>query len=305
MNSSNQCGDNAFYYFKNQSLHIAGRGAMWDYIPDRLPHDQETPRFQSPWVNQCVQEIVIEPGIIRVGNGAFSHMKNLQEVSFPATLAAIGDYAFADSAVKRVVFPDGLSAIGSHTFYRCNNLSEIAFPEDVDIGRYAFAEAGITKISFGNGLGDVKDMAFWACAGLTHISLPRTRSLGMGLFACCTGLRSADLGYSNMEMLPDYAFQACESLEAVVLPPRLKELGSYSFCDTALEEIILPATLEAMHPYDFIGSERLKRIVFLGKQAPTCTPFSRFSQRDLVLVVPEDASGFDAAPWNKQRIEFY
>ena len=67
-------------------------------------------------------------------------MKELKSVSFPPGLLHIGEQAFSgDSGLKSAVFPDGLLSIGSEAFENCFKLTEVVLPSSLTyVGKNAF-----------------------------------------------------------------------------------------------------------------------------------------------------------------------
>ena len=248
-----------------------------------------------------VQSAVIFSGVTRIGNGAFCKT-SLQLAHLPDTLTEIGSWAFADTELEHVGLSSGIQSIGTHAFFRCACLQEVCLPENVSVGAYSFARTGMRRLSFCGRLASAGKMAFWDNPNLTKVKLPPCGSLGYGLFDSCCGLIKADLSESGLEYLPDYMFSCCGQLETVLLPPHVRSIGTGSFMDTGLTELLLPAAVEKFHPGDVIASTRLTRIVFLGSKAPDCTIYSSFQQKDLELVVNKDAEGFDVMPWSGQPI---
>ncbi len=75
-----------------------------------------------------------------VAGGAFADMRELKSVSFPPGLLHIGEQAFSgDSGLKSAVFPDGLLSIGSEAFENCFKLTEVVLPSSLTyVGKNAF-----------------------------------------------------------------------------------------------------------------------------------------------------------------------
>ena len=295
-----QCGDQVFFRLRDGYLAILGVGPMWDFTPEKPTAEQQTTFYDTPWRDMMVHTAVIFSGVTRVGNGAFCKT-SLQSIHLPDTLTEIGSWAFAETKLEDAWLLFDVQSIGTHAFFGCACLRDVFLPENIRLGAYCFARTGMRRLRFRRKLASAGKMAFWNNPDLTKVKLPPCGSLGYGVFDSC-GLRQADLSESVLEHLPDYMFSDCEQLETVLLPPRVATLGTGSFMSTALTELVLPETVTAFHPGDVIGSDKLKRIVFLGKKAPDCTEFSSFYQKDLELVIREDAEGFDVMPWSGQPI---
>ena len=295
-----QCGHHVYYRYEDGSLDIEGTGPMWDFAPDPDP-EWFSPFYETPWWMLQVAHVVVHSGVTRIGNHAFHNVSELRSIWVPGTVTEIGTGAFAESGVVHVMLPNPPLHIGSHAFFGCANLEHLILPDNVRLGAFSFARTGLRWLQFDGRLASADDMAFGFNSLLTVVELPPGGALGNGLFDRC-GLTQADLSKSGLETLPDNMFSGCERMYHVTLPPRVRSLGTGSFIDTDLRELVLPATVEEFHPGDVVGSDELRQIVFLGKKAPNCTEFSSFSQKDLELVIREDAEGFDVMPWRAKRI---
>lgn len=306
MKGINLCGEHVSFRLDNGTLTISGNGPMWDFVPDERPSEQRTTSYGTPWRDAPVKIVVVEKGVTRIGNGAFSK-SGVESAVLPDTLSEIGDWAFAAcGALEEVQLPDSVRKIGTHAFIDCGRLREISLPDQVQVGAYAFARTGIRQLLFQGRLASAGNMAFWFNPELEEVKFPQCDGpLGFGLFDSC-GLVCADLSESELQQLPDYMFCGCEQLRDIILPPKVRSLGSSAFVDTGLSTLVLPESVEEFHPGDVIASDRLERIVYLGKKAPECTIYTSFSHSQkakLVLVIREDAVGFDVPPWSSQPIE--
>ena len=297
------CGEHVSSRLDGGTLTISGDGPMWDFVPDERPSEQRTTAYNTPWREAPVKHVIVEKGVTRIGNGAFSEA-GVESAVLPDSLSEIGDWAFAAcGALEEIQLPDSVRKIGTHAFIDCSRLREISLPDCVQVGAYALARTGIQHLLFRGRLASAGNMAFWFNPELEEVKLPPCDGqLGFGLFDSC-GLKRADLSESEMQQLPDYMFCGCVQLRDIILPPNVRSLGSSAFVDTGLSTLIFPETVEEFHPGDVIASDRLERIVFLGKKAPACTIYTSFSQKKLVLAIREDAVGFDVPPWSYQPIE--
>ena len=86
--ASGSCGSSVTWTLDSSgTLTISGSGAMDDYTSENVP-----------WKNyrSSIKSVVIEYGLSRVGNQAFSYCSQVKSVSFPITLTKIGRFAFSD-----------------------------------------------------------------------------------------------------------------------------------------------------------------------------------------------------------------
>ncbi len=136
---SGTCGDSLTWTLdSNGVLTISGTGAMDNYYDS------------PPWADAsvAVKTAVVENGVTRIGDGAFSSCTNLENVTLP----------------------EGITVIGGHAFYLCASLTYITLPNSVTyIGRAAFYWSGLSSISIPSGVSYIGDMAFGGCNNLTEI----------------------------------------------------------------------------------------------------------------------------------------
>ncbi len=76
---------------------------------------------------------VCAPAVKDIGEGAFSGLSSLSEITLSDTLAKIGDKAFFGcSSLSSVSLADTLQSIGSEAFSGCSSLTELTIPDSVE-----------------------------------------------------------------------------------------------------------------------------------------------------------------------------
>ena len=71
--------------------------------------------------------------VVEVKSEAFRGYKQLVGISFPESLAAVGEYAFCECrGLKEAVFGKNLNFAGSHAFYNCRSLEKIKIPSGLE-----------------------------------------------------------------------------------------------------------------------------------------------------------------------------
>ena len=185
---------------------------------------------------------------------AVSPSKYITNVQFSWDVSKVYSYAFARSSITKLTFTPYITEIASSAFESCSDLTEIIMPTNiVDIGDQAFA--GCSKLS--------GDLVF-----------PKTLSrLGNYVFQS-TSATSAD--FSACEKLTKIGiadFIYCNFLKKIAFPPNLMQISQDAFEVTALEEVILPETLQLLGTwngselsgYAFAGCSNLKHVVISSK----------------------------------------
>ena len=225
--TSGSCGDNLIWFFDKSSgtLTISGSGEM------KNMDDIDS----APW-NSFKEEIlnlIVQPGVSRIGDFAFSGCNHLSSVSFPDSLQSFGAYAFSQTGLKTIAIPKGVTQISIGLFTECHGLQEVTLHNKINyIGISAFSGcSNLKNIELPKIVDTVCDGAFKDCASLEHISLP------------------------SLTGIPDYCFEGCSSLSDITLCPDLKTIGTFSFrgC-TSLKKITLPASTEWIRDHAFVNT---------------------------------------------------
>ena len=185
--------------------------------------------FESSKLSQIL--FIDNANILSFGYRAFFGMKNIREISIPASVVAIDYYAFANcTALEKVTFAEEnlLRGVYEGAFYGCKSLREISLPDSVV---------------------EISDFAFYGCRRLTALPVSDTGTL-KGIYSygmAYTGLTELNLPETVVD-IDSYAFKGTR-LKSVTIPDaNAKQLiigiGAFEDCNE-LEEITLP----------FIGAE--------------------------------------------------
>lgn len=234
--TSGSCGVNVNWSFDEQTgtLTISGSGAIDDYYYDKKPWEH---------LAQQVTALVVEPGIVDIGEYAFYGLTNMTQVSLPDGLVSIGNYAFAKcEALTRIDIPDSVWALGEGVLENCVALTDAKLP---------------------NGVARIPDVFFRYCAALKEFTIPDTvTSIGCGAFSV-TGLTYIEIP-GSVKVVDDGVFQNCVNLERIDICEGVQEFGIYVFeyC-SQLKEIEFPASLQIMET-TLQGNSSLEKITFRG-----------------------------------------
>ena len=173
---------------------------------------------EGAFSSTALHTITLPEGIVEIPVNLLSHTP-LESITLPASVSAIGDYAFFMCGDLREIHNiDNIESIGVEAFRECksigyltlSNIKEIgnaAFKDceslievnfgdsELTIGEDAFADCGsIVSLDFGDGLVSIGDNAFAECEGLTELSIPENvKKIGHYAFYNCMGLRSVTL----------------------------------------------------------------------------------------------------------------
>lgn len=119
--SSGTCGPSATWSYNGQTgtLTISGSGAIDGYEKLAVVDGALGRTAAAPWKAYAseIKSIVIEEGITSIGESAFKHLDNLEDLTLPSTLTQVENYAFSRcGALDRVVIPKNVRIIGCNAF---------------------------------------------------------------------------------------------------------------------------------------------------------------------------------------------
>ena len=250
-----------------------------------------------PWasVSGQIQEVHIirgdfsldTPDVLYINPYMFANMYSLRYVYiqlYDAKKIMICAHAFENSTLYGMSRYEGkITSVEEYAFKNCTKLESIRFNDDNDVcfvNEHAFE--GCTKlVSVYGKIERVEASAFKGCTALEEINLSKALSIGNNAFSGCGQLRSVNL--KECMEIGRNAFRECY-LPAVTIE-NCTSIGDYAFYygiqdngDLYMNRIVPPTTL---------GTD-----VFLGVSLPTVT-----------LHIPENATGYDVAPWTNFRSE--
>ncbi len=125
--------------------------------------------------------------------------------------------------------------------------------------------------------------------------------IGMYAFEKCVNLKSAFIPNTVIE-IDSHAFQDATSLENVTFEEdsRLKYMCEYTFSNTAISEIIIPASVTNMYGDNFRNCKNLKKVYFEGDEPNNLEEEGNAfvgCSSDLVLYFYEGSSGYATPTW--------
>ena len=174
----------------------------------------------------------VPDNVIKIGDSAFAHCKELLGVTIPDKIITIGDRAFAScTTLRSALLPDSISGIGANAFERCSDLRAVTIPAGVTaMSKEAFAFCSkLTSVTMSDGVTEIGDRAFIGCSSLDRVTLPNSiKKIGKESFAWCTKLRRLTIP-EYVEEIGDKAFYDCESLNNLFIPSKTKMIGIEAF----------------------------------------------------------------------------
>ena len=193
-----------------------------------------------------IERVFLLDGILKIENGAFEGCTNLKKIVIPSTVLEIGDGAFRGcESLEEIILPGDLDTIGNEAFLGCSSATKITFADNVKtIGEYAFSGCeSVEEITLPSSLISVGDYAFSDCTSLKKVEFKQETEIEE-----TDGEESEPLVQENaldeeeeievetepvttvekligVRTIGSYVFAGCESLEMVILPESLEEIG--------------------------------------------------------------------------------
>ena len=192
-----------------------------------------------------ITSLVFGDYIETIGKEAFMGSSLSGTITFPQSITAIENNAFAQTQVRNVVFSNGGSTtveIGQGAFSNCSNLNSANLGDRVSkIDTEAFSNCSAMEVlTFGEGVGYIGDNAFSGCNTLSsQIEIPKTTTyLGKEAFKG-TAIRSVSFADDSvLDKISDGAFQNCRSLRVVIqIPDSVIEIGENAFSNSSVQGI--------------------------------------------------------------------
>lgn len=268
------------------AMTIAGSGAMTEYESAAT----------TPWASYRakVRSLTVEQGVSAIGAHAFESCVNLETVSLPDSLMAIGVDAFTDTACLKATEGETVSLIGGWVISAKPELTELELSEGtVGLADAAFAGCDrLALLTLPESLRSIGSRAFDGCAALSAVTIPEAvTQIGKEAFAGCTGLNqiltvegnsayvsqdgvlfnkamtelirypAARVGSyeipSTVTSIAEAAFRFA-AITGVQFPDTLSTIGADAFADcTSLSAVALPTALKTLDVDAFDGCTAL------------------------------------------------
>ena len=205
----------------------------------------------------------------------FAKCPELENISFPVTLADISANAFQGTMVHEIIFPESVLTIEEESFYNCLQLEYVDMSKTkiklID-DRAFYNCMKLKRVSWPKELSEIGSDAF-ANSGITSIILPSSLSiLGESCFSQCIYLQKIDFSHSQVTDIPTNLFFNCRSLTNVIFGQEKYSLSSQLFATTAISKIKLPPLKG--EPYKLFEKSRTLEVADLSK-----TGLVRLSER--------------------------
>lgn len=229
----------------------------------------------------CRGTLNIQAGVEQIASWAFQNNSDLTTITFPSSLAIIGQGAFSGSTFTEINFSEGLQTIGISAFSSTNAQIPLVLPDSVvTIRDRVFEQARFTSISFGPNISSFGQIVAYNNFGAgpsqvefrggsplitnigatsfvgfkgTEITLPvNLTTIAARAFDGATSLRYLIVP-NSVTSIAQQALYPTSALHTVVLPDGLTTLGTSVF-DTGLQTVVYCGSTSAVQSYAYPNS---------------------------------------------------
>ena len=195
------CGDDITYVYDTDTkvLTLTGTGSSKDYASygsNRNPFIQNTSM-------KLATSVVVGEGITRLGNYLFNGLNQVESITLPSTLTAIGNNSVAGmQKVTAVALPEGLQSIGEYAFQSWRGLTSLTLPSTLQsIGNSAFSGcSSVPSLTVPGSVKTIGSYVFNGWTSLTDLTIEEgVETIGSQAF-CSTQITEANIPASVMSL---------------------------------------------------------------------------------------------------------
>lgn len=236
-------------------------------------------------------KIRIPSNVVKIGEGAFSNVDGLKEVTIPGNVKEIGQNAFSSNkTLEKVVMEDGVKTIGKSAFNHCASLISVTMTDSVtELGSLSFdfcfkleniiLSNNITKINTNFGCCyELKELKLpkniteikssFKYANINKLTIPKNLS---SIVDCFSEVNEITIESGNNYFEVDdgilytkgkgeliYITKTKRDETSITIPEKVITLNANAFSNSKFEVINLPSTLTEITGY--FSSKNLKEI---------------------------------------------
>ena len=232
-----------------------------------------TDSAEMPFDGTTVSELQLGDGITKIPKDLFSHFVKITELTIPDSVTEIEEFAFYYCInLENLKLSKNLQIVRDSAFHECNSLKELNLPEAIQIIEgWAFGGALITSLTLPKGLKKLDYLAFGGCDDLTEINYyPEScefvnpwKSAADGIYYSpfyeLPNLKTINIG-ENIKELPAYLFCGIETIDEIVLPSTVTDVGVGAFAFSSITSFKASDNLESVEESAFYGCKNLESV---------------------------------------------
>lgn len=241
------------YDAETKTLTILGIGSMQNFVSDTAPWKEE-----DTISDEC-KKVVIEDGVMSIGDYAFSDMSQLEQVEFGSGLRTIGKYAFGGTNLSQVILPEGLTKIGDMAF-SSKSIKYINISSSVNsIGKLAFFDEMCGKLER---IDVADDNNYYMVKN--NILYTKDGSIAL-LYASGSTEKSIEIE-KGTTCISQFLFAGARNLKQIEIPEGVKEIQSAAFMGSGITQISIPRSVEYMGEHVFGIANDLLSVILLNPE---------------------------------------
>lgn len=173
-------------------------------------------------------DVVIPDGVLKIYGSAFEGNTSITSVTIPDSCTYMEGPVFAGcTALEEVVIPSSVTTMGAERMFEgCTSLRHIELPGVIEIIARAFKDATALESIVMPEATYIGYETFKNCTSLVSIETSALK-IGRGCFTNCTSLKEIIL-LDGVQILANDVFKDCTALERIVIPATITEIGSIS-----------------------------------------------------------------------------
>lgn len=184
--------------FNNTTLeeYILDAGNPYYKVIDGVLFSADGKKLLSVPVGKNTDTYQIPDGVEIIGDSSFVGVKNIKQVSIPASVTTVESWVFQDSSLESLVIPDTVTQIGYGIAMGSKSLRTAVIGNGItELPYKTFEECtSLVSISLGNNIKVIDSRACLDCTSLISISLPEgLETINGNSFYRCTALRQINI----------------------------------------------------------------------------------------------------------------
>ena len=247
--------------FDNTTLeeYILDAGNPYYKVIDGVLFSADGKKLLSVPVGKNTDTYQIPDGVEIIGDSSFVGVKNIKQVSIPASVTTVESWVFQNSSLESLVIPDTVTQIGYGIAMGSESLRTAVIGNGItELPYKTFEECtSLESISLGNNIKVIDSRACLDCTSLTSISLPEgLETINGASFYGCTALRQINIP-STVKTIESRAFAECSSELVVNLPSGLIQTDDGSYRRTS--NISFTGTYKYSRAYEILNLTNQER----------------------------------------------
>lgn len=255
-------------------------------------------------------KLSIPESVVRIGDSSFFACAFNGTLIIPDSVKSIGDDAFRNCRSFRglLEIPNSVTEIGSYAFENCTGLNSLIISNSmVKIEEGTFRCCGFSdSLKIPNTIEEIGGYAFQGCRGGGTLDLPdNLKTIGSHAFDGCRGFSGTLELPNTITLMESHAFSGCSGFTGTLeIPDTIGSIAHYVFNGCySIEKVVIPKTIKEIGINSFRINDQAE-IVFWG-DAPKVqnAGLSGSFNEDCILFFSPDKSGWSYPTWNGYHTE--